>query len=254
VLFVGTSGWQYAHWRERFYPRGVAQRRWLEWFSQRFQTVELNSSFYRLPAEAAFEGWREGTPDDFRFAVKMSRFLTHIKRLRDPQEPVRLFLSRAERLGPKLGPVLVQLPPGLEGDPDRLDTALSCFPRRVRVAVEFRDASWFSGTVREVLQRHEAALCLGDGAGVSIPMWRTADWGFVRFHWGGGTPEPCYPRDSLRRWAGRLAETWPARADVFAYFNNDQLGCAVRDAAVFAEEAMQAGLSPTRVPTDAHVS
>jgi uncharacterized protein YecE (DUF72 family) len=248
VLFVGTSGWQYAHWRERFYPRGVAQRRWLEWFAERFQTVELNNSFYRLPAETAFDGWRDGTPDDFRFAVKMSRFLTHIKRLRDPQDPVSLFCSRAERLGPKLGPVLVQLPPRLEADPDRLAAALACFPRDVRVAVEFRDASWFTDAVRQVLEEHRAALCLADGAAVSVPTWRTADWGFVRFHWGGGTPEPCYPRATLRRWADRLAQTWSADADVFVYFNNDQLGCAIRDAAAFAEEATRAGLAPTRVP------
>lgn len=251
MLFVGTSGWQYPHWRERFYPKGVAQRRWLEWFAERFQTVELNNSFYRLPAESAFDGWREVTPDDFRFAVKMSRFLTHIKRLRDPAEPVQLFLSRAERLGPKLGPVLLQLPPHFTADPDRLAATLACFPRRVRVAVEFRDASWFVEDVKRVLEQHGAALCLADGAAVTVPTWRTADWGFVRFHWGGGTPEPCYPREKLARWAARLAELWPPDADLFAYFNNDQLGCAIGDAGLFAAEATRAGLRPTRAPADA---
>src|SRR5260370_25010423 len=135
MLHVGTSGWQYRDWRSSFSPRGVAQPEWLRYYAQRFATVELNNSFYRLPERTSFERWRAETPDDFVFAVKMSRFLTHLRRLREPEEPVARFLERARGLSEKLGPVLVQLPPQLEAEPERLAAVLDCFPKGVRVAV-----------------------------------------------------------------------------------------------------------------------
>jgi uncharacterized protein YecE (DUF72 family) len=253
MLRVGTSGWQYPHWRGVFYPRGVAQRRWLAWYAERFATVELNNSFYRLPERASFERWREETPAGFVFAVKASRFLTHVRRLRDPEQPVATLLERAQGLGDKLGPVLVQLPPTMKADPDRLDAALACFPSGVRVAVELRDRSWFSDEVRDLLTRHRAALCLADSPALETPLWRTASWGFVRFHRGDGDPEPCYREPALDGWARRIAELWPSRAAVYAYFNNDGRGCALRDAGVFARLAERAGLHPTRVPDQVDV-
>lgn len=248
MLYVGTSGWQYAHWREVLYPRGLPQRQWLSWYAERFQTVELNNSFYRLPEAASFERWHDETPEHFVFAVKMSRFLTHIRRLRDPAQPVSLLLERARPLGTKLGPVLVQLPPGMRADAGRLDTALGAFPGDTRVAVEFRERSWFTDEIRAILERHGAALCLADSPRIETPIWRTAGWGFVRFHHGLGHPQPCYEERALDRWARQLAELWPGDADAFVYFNNDWLGCAVRDAALFAHHAQAAGLRPTRVP------
>lgn len=248
MLWVGTSGWQYRDWRAAFYPKGLAQEGWLSHYAGRFQTVELNNSFYRLPEASSFERWREKTPDDFVLAVKMSRFLTHLKRLRDPEGPVKLFIERASHLGPKLGPILLQLPPSMRADAGRLADTLDRFPRRARVAVEFRDASWFSDEVRSVLERRGAALCLADSPRRKSPAWRTADWGFVRFHAGRASPPPCYGRQALSTWAERIAELWPAGADVFCYFNNDMRCCAVRDAIVFAGLARRAGLRPTRVP------
>ncbi|MDQ6741669.1 MAG: DUF72 domain-containing protein, partial [Candidatus Dormibacteraeota bacterium] len=158
MLYVGTSGWQYRHWKLTFYPKEVRQREWLRYFAERFETVELNNSFYHLPEASSFERWREETPDGFVVAVKMSRYLTHLKRLKDPEEPVALFMERASHLRPKLGPVLVQLPPRMKADPERLEAALDAFPQGVRVAVEFRDDSWFDHTTRRVLEERGAAL------------------------------------------------------------------------------------------------
>ncbi len=248
MLYVGTSGWQYPHWRGTFYPPSLAQSRWLGYYSERFQTVEVNNTFYNLPAGAAFETWAAQTPDDFIFALKMSRFLTHIKRLKDPGEPVRRFMERAERLGPKLGPILVQLPPQLGVDVDRLDQLLAQFTPGVRVAVEFRHPSWFESKVRSLLERRQAALCLSDTPRRRTPLWRTADFGFVRFHEGEARPHPCYGRAALKTWARRLAGLYEPDADVFAFFNNDGRACALRDAGVFARAASRLGLLPSRVP------
>jgi uncharacterized protein YecE (DUF72 family) len=248
VLYVGTSGWQYRDWRGAFYPREIGQEEWLEYYAERFQTVELNNSFYRLPEASTFAAWAERTPPDFVMAVKMSRFLTHIKRLKDPREPVERFFSRARRLGSKLGPVLVQLPPQLQADLPRLEGLLEVIPAGVRVALEFRHESWFTADVFEVLAGHGAALCLADGPRRRTPHWRTAEWGFVRFHEGRASPPPCYGRRALETWAERLAGLWKPDEDVFAYFNNDHRACAVRDAVVFAGLAAEAGLRPTRVP------
>jgi uncharacterized protein YecE (DUF72 family) len=248
MLYVGTSGWQYRDWRETFYPREVAQSAWLRHYADRFATVELNNSFYRLPERATFEHWRNATPDDFVLTVKMSRYLTHIRRLREPQEPVRRFFERAEGLAEKLGPVLVQLPPTLQADLNRLADTLDRFPAGVRVAVEPRDDSWFGDGLRSLLEERGAALCLADSPRRATPVWRTATWGFVRFHEGQGTPRPCYGERALATWAERIASLWDDRADVFCYFNNDAGACAVRDAVTFAGLARGAGLRPTRVP------
>jgi uncharacterized protein YecE (DUF72 family) len=253
VLYVGTSGWQYRHWRLSFYPKEVPQREWLRFYSERFLTVELNNSFYRLPEASSFERWRQETPDGFMVAVKMSRFFTHLKRLTDPEGPVSLFMERARHLGPKLGPVLVQLPPRMKADPPRLAAALDEFPKRVRVAVEFRDDSWFSDATRRVLEERGAALCLADSPRRETPAWRTAGWGFVRFHEGLGSPRPCYPERALETWAERLAALWRPAEDVFCYFNNDGRACALRDAVVFARLARLQGLEPSRVPGEEDV-
>ena len=252
MLYVGTSGWQYPHWRRVFYPDKLPQKMWLPYFAERFRTVEVNNTFYNLPEQAVFEHWRHVSPEDFVFALKMSRFLTHLKRLRDPEEPVKRFLERARGLRPKLGPVLIQLPPRFHVDVERLEATLKLFPRSVRVAVEFRDGTWFLPEVRALLERRHVALCLADSQRREQPVWRTAAWGMVRFHEGTGSHAPGYERDAMRRWVERVAEMWPARDDVYVYFNNDAGGYALRDAVTFAELAAASGLTPTRVPsTDA---
>lgn len=227
--FVGTSGWQYDSWKQPFYE-GAPQREWLRIYAERFDTVEVNNAFYRLPQRSTFEKWAEGTPDGFVVAVKMSRYLTHIKRLKDPEEPVARFMDRVEGLGSKLGPVLLQLPPNLQADVDRLDQTLSLFPKSVRLTVEPRHETWWTNDVRRTLEKYSAALCLADRSGPITPLWRTADWGYIRFHhgrsgWG-------YGRKSLQTWAERLHELFGGD-DVYAYFNNDPEAMAVRDAPIF---------------------
>ena len=248
-MLVGTSGWQYASWRGRFYPEKLRQADWLEHYAARFQTVEVNNAFYRLPEASTFASWAGRTPDDFVVVVKASRYLTHVKRLKDPEEPVARFLERARHLGPKLGPVLVQLPPNLQADVARLDAALAQFPPDVRVTVELRHPTWFTDETRAVLEARNSALCLADSPHRDTPLWRTAGWGYLRMHEGPGDPRPCYSRGALDAWARRLADLWSPDEEVYAFFNNDPLGCAPRDAAVFAEALDAAGLAATRVPS-----
>ncbi|MFG3497776.1 DUF72 domain-containing protein [Streptomyces sp. NPDC047928] len=233
-VLVGTSGWQYRDWRGVLYPPGLPQRLWLEEYARQFSTVESNNAFYRLPARETFARWSERTPDGFVMAVKASRFLTHIKRLREPEEPVARLLAHAEGLGDRLGPVLLQLPPTLRADPGALDACLACFPTGTRVAVEPRHPSWWTPEVRAVLEARGAPLCWTDrGSRPATPLWRTADWGYVRFHEGRARTWPRYGRGALRSWAGRIADAWPEDAEVFAYFNNDPGGAAVLDAMEF---------------------
>ena len=254
---IGTSGWQYRDWRGRLYPAGVPQRRWLEYYARCYLTVENNNSFYRLPPQETFESWRERTPDDFVMTVKASRFLTHIRRLRGPAEPVTRLLRAAAGLGPKLGPVLLQLPPTLKADPDALDACLHEFQaaaaalgeQGLRIAVEPRHESWWTEEIRQILTAHDATLCWADRRGRPItPLWRTATWGYLRFHEGTAQPSPSYGPQALRSWIARVSETWPDEADVYVYFNNDHGGAAVINSAQFAGLARQAGRSVTRAP------
>jgi uncharacterized protein YecE (DUF72 family) len=252
TVYVGTSGWQYRHWRGPFYRAGLAQARWLEHYAENFATVESNNAFYRLPERTTFEAWARRTPEHFVWAVKMSRYLTHIRRLRDPEEPVNRFLERATGLGDKLGPVLLQLPPTLKVDLGVLAATLELLAPRAKVAVEFRHSSWFSAKIRGLLEDHGAALCLADrGSQPVSPLWRTAAWGYVRLHAGAASPHPCYGTHALESWAGRIADAWGREADVFVFFNNDGRACALRDARTFARAATRAGLEPTKVPATA---
>ena len=248
TVYVGTSGWHYRHWKGLFYPADLPARSWLGFYAERFASVEVNNAFYRLPEAGTFGRWAQTTPEDFVVAVKASRYLTHIKRLRDPVEPVHRLMGRASELGGRLGPVLLQLPPNLPADPGDLDAALAAFPRGTRVALEARHPSWFVPDVRKVLERRRAAWCLADGGPVDPPRWRTAEWIYVRFHGGRGEPSSCYTRSPLETWARRLAALGAGDADVYCYFNNDAHGCALRDARRFASALRRAGLEPTRVP------
>src|SRR5689334_13751783 len=248
TIWIGTSGWQYADWRAPVY-HGLPQKAWLESYAARFATVESNNAFYHLPQRVVFEHWAERTPDDFVMAVKVSRYLTHIKRLAEPEEPVDRFLDRARGLGRKLGPALIQLPPQLRCDYERLARTLARFPAAVRVAVEFRHPSWFADDIGRLLRDPGAALCLADRRGVLGPVWRTADWSYLRFHGGRARPRPAYGDAALASWARRLAAHWTPDEDVYVYFNNDHRAAAPRDAARFAGQVRRAGLRPSRVPS-----
>jgi uncharacterized protein YecE (DUF72 family) len=237
MLRIGTSGWQYADWRATFYPADAPVRRWLEEYADRFPTVEVNNTFYRLPKRGTFEQWASRVPDGFCFSVKASRYLTHYKRLREPAQPVQRLLEAAAGLGDRLGAVLVQLPPDLRADTSLLDAALREFPRGLRVAVEVRHDSWHIDPVYDVLARHDAALCLWDRRGQHGPLVRTAAWCYVRLHEGTATPHPCYGRTALHSWVDRVHELWggePGGPDGYVYFNNDPKACAPRNAATFA--------------------
>jgi len=250
-LWIGTSGWQYRHWRGKLYETGLPATRWFDRYVSAFDTVELNVTFYRQPRPSVFEGWARRAPDGFLFAVKASRFLTHVKRLREPRESVEILLDGARRLGPHLGPILDQLPPDMEAAPDRLEETLAAFPEGVRVAVEPRHRSWFIPEVRDILRRHGAALCWADRRGPRTPTdreWATATWGYVRFHSGSASPRGCYGERSLAAWLERIRMTWSEERDVFLYWNNDFRGCAPRDAGLFAAMARGAGLRVTRAP------
>jgi uncharacterized protein YecE (DUF72 family) len=234
VLITGTSGWQYRHWRGAFYPADVPQRRWLEFYATRFGTVENDGTFYRLPARETFESWRERTPDGFTMAVKASRFLTHVRRLNDPAEPVARLIGAARGLGDRLGPVLLQLPPTMTADPPKLAACLAEFGS-VPVAVEPRHPSWWTEETKRVLADHGAALCWADRGGEALaPFWVTAGWGYLRFHEGDGRPWPRYREATLLAWHERVRQAWPdGAADVYVYFNNDQEAAAIADAEAF---------------------
>jgi uncharacterized protein YecE (DUF72 family) len=215
-----------------------------------FRTVELNVTFYRLPPRETFAGWHRRSPDDSVITVKASRFLTHVRRLRDPEEPVQRLMSRAGALGRKLGPILVQLPPDMRADVPALKAMLDAFGTSYRVALETRHESWWSGETRELLTDRDVAHVWSDRAGTAVgPTWRTASWGYVRLHHGDADPSPNYADTTLRRWADGINEAFGRDADVFVYFNNDPRCAAVDNAMTFAELAGQAGLRPTRTPT-----
>jgi len=242
MLHIGTSGWQYRDWRGRFYPADRPARAWLAYYAATFTTVEVNSAFYRLPATDAFRGWAEQTPADFIVAVKASRYLTHIRRLVDPAEPVARLLDRAAGLGGKLGPVLLQLPPTLSVEVERLDETLAQFPAGIRVAVEPRHRSWWTDDVRKVLTAHGAAMCWADRDGRPVtPLWATADFGYLRLHAGRAAPRPSYGRGAIDSWLSRLADTYSAEQDLFVYFNNDHGAAAVANAATMSARAVRRG-------------
>ena len=227
---IGCSGWNYKHWRERVYPKGLPQRRWLEHYATLFDTVEVNSTFYRLPTRSAVAGWVEQTPPGFLFAVKASRYLTHMKRLTDLDRGVKRFYERIEPLveSPKLGPVLWQLPGNFHRNDERLASALERLPPG-RHCFEFRHASWFAEDVYALLRAHGAALVIGDSPERPFQTHElTADWTFLRFHHGSRGRNGNYSERELEEWAGRI-ETWRERVEVYAYFNNDWEGYAVRN-------------------------
>jgi uncharacterized protein YecE (DUF72 family) len=230
-VWIGCSGWNYRDWRERVYPKGLPPRRWLEHYATLFRTVEVNNTFYRLPNVTAVEGWAKQTPDDFVFTVKASRYLTHIKRLTDMSAGVERFYERIEPLitAGKLGPVLWQLPENFHRDDDRLASAIEWL-RSGRHCFEFRHPSWFTGEIYELLRARNVALVIGDHPERPFQSHElTADWTFIRFHFGHRGRNGNYSRSELEEWAGRI-RAWQAEVEVYAYFNNDWQGFAVQNA------------------------
>ena len=229
-ILVGTSGWSYEHWRERFYPRELAKSRWLEFYSSSFNTVELNASFYHLPTEKAFTNWRSTTRDDFVFAVKVSRYITHIKKLRDCDEPIRNFLSRAGLLEGKLGPLLYQLPPNLHRNDELLEVFIDFLPQELKHVFEFRHDSWHTPEVFRLLRRYNAGFCIYDMPDYTTPVEVTADFAYIRFHGSKHMYGGCYSDEELDDWVQKLSKVAQAVNAVYVYFNNDIDGFAVTNA------------------------
>lgn len=230
-VHLGCSGWNYASWKHELYG-GKPARLWLQHYAARFDTVEVNNTFYRLPLETSVARWVEETPSDFVFSVKASRYLTHVKRLQDLGEGIRRYYERLEPLvrSPKLGPVLWQLPASFRRDDDRLAAALAALPPG-RHCFEFRHASWFVEPVYELLRSHGSALVIGDRPEVKEfqTFELTTDWTYVRFHYGSRGHRGNYSESELEEWARRFEE-WRFDREIYAYFNNDWELFAVRNA------------------------
>ena len=229
-VWIGTSGYVYRHWRKGvFYPRGLPVREELGYYASRFRTVELNNPFYRLPTPQMFDRWRDSTPSGFQFAVKASRYITHIKRLREVGDELALFLERAERLAPKLGPILFQLPPTQQLDLARLRDFLALRSGEHRWVLEFRHPSWHTREVYQILTDHDVALCIPVGGGLRPDRVTTAPFTYIRMHRGqesaGG-----FTREELNSWAAKIRALRRGGKEVYIYFNNDWEGYAVRDA------------------------
>jgi uncharacterized protein YecE (DUF72 family) len=222
--WIGTSGWSYKHWENgHFYPPKLPAREFLPFFAQHFPTVEINYSYYQLPPRKTFESWGARAPDGFLFAVKASRYLTHMKKLREPEEPLHRLLERAEGLAEKFGPVLFQFPRQWDIDLERLTTFFAALERhpKGKWAFEFRHDSWLTGDVYRLLEQHAAALCLPIGWGIPLDIQLTADWTYIRFH--GGQHGTGFEDDELAPWAARIREWRDRGVDSFSYFNNDSL-------------------------------
>jgi uncharacterized protein YecE (DUF72 family) len=229
-IHIGTSGWHYKHWLGDFYPERHPTDKMFSWYAREFHTVEINNSFYRLPEEKTFQRWRELAPPGFIFAVKASRFITHIKRLKDARDSVDLLLSRSAPLGPTLGPILFQLPPRWKMNIERLIEFLDVLPRGPKFSIEFRDESWNTAEVFQLLRRHNVALCIHDWRQMPWPKELTANFTYVRFHGSGRSYGGSYPDEHLREWAERIRRWERKLNEAYVYFNNDTGGHAIRNA------------------------
>lgn len=229
-IHIGTSGWHYKHWQGPFYPDGLPLSGFLEYYARHFHTAEINNTFYQLPAESTFVGWLEQVPKDFIFAVKASRYITHMKKLKDAAQTLTPLLERVKSLGGNLGPILFQLPPRWNFNLERLNSFLQALPSGHRYAIEFRDPSWLTDQTYEALAAHQVAFCIYDFAGRLSPKEVTANLIYLRLHGPAGPYQGCYDTQFLAGWAGAFA-TWAAQGkEIFCYFDNDEAGYAVQNA------------------------
>ena len=229
-IWIGTSGWHYKHWVGKFYPSRLPASRMLAHYTQHFDTVELNNTFYKLPLQTALSAWRNSTPDNFHFAVKGSRFLTHMKKLSNAQDGLQRFLEAVDVLEPKLGPILFQLPPNWEINIERLADFLKLLPRYRRCAFEFRNPTWNTPQTYDLLAEHNTAYCIFDLSGYVSPLQITADFAYIRLHGPGGKYQGSYSDEALREWAQKIRKWNRKLAAVYVYFDNDDSGYAPRNA------------------------
>lgn len=230
LIKIGCSGYLYRHWREVFYPPKLPATRWLQFYSQTFATLELNNTFYTLPAVTTFDHWREITPDNFIFALKASRFLTHMKKLKEPEQPLARLFERAVHLQPKLGPVLYQLPPHWGFDLERFVSFLKALPPGYQHAVEVRDTSWLNPQFFSALEKYQVAYCITSLPYYQTPVVATAKFSYFRFHGSGQMYNYCYTQKELRHWAAEMLRFAGQGYPVYTYFDNDPQGWAVQNA------------------------
>jgi len=235
-VFIGTSGWHYKHWLGLFYPPKFPANQMLDFYARHFDTVELNNSFYHLPLPSSFDRWRDSTRPNFVFAVKGSRFITHMKKLKDPESSTERFFNVTERLERKLGPILFQLPPHWKLNLERLEGFLTVLPREHQYAVEFRDESWLVKEAFDVLRKFNAGFCIHDLANMRTPLEITADFTYIRFHGPGEAKyQGSYSRKQLNEWADRIRAWRSNLKGIYVYFNNDIGGHAVWNAQTLKE-------------------
>ncbi len=227
---IGTSGWHYEHWKGPFYPERIPNGKLLEFYSARFDTVEVNNSFYRLPDEKTLIQWRDTAPEGFIFSIKASRLITHMKKLKDPAKTLPPLLERIEALKDKLGPILFQMPPRWGLDIERLGEFLNALPKKHRYTFEFRDASWFDERVYEKLFRRNIAFCMYDFNRVLSPREITADFIYIRLHGPAGKYAGQYSDEALAQWAGYFSRWIRDVKEIYCYFDNDEAGYAAKDA------------------------
>jgi uncharacterized protein YecE (DUF72 family) len=230
LIHIGTSGWSYRDWRGTFYDPSAPPRDHLAFYARHFTTVEVNNTFYRLPKIETLQSWRDTVPANFIFAIKASRYMTHMKRLSDPEQSISRFFDRIEALGDRLGPILFQCPPRWHINVDRLEAFLRQLPRDHRYAFEFRDPTWFDREVYYLLSQHRVAFCVYDLAGTQSPMVTTTDMVYVRFHRPAGKDTWEYDRDTLVGWAESIVTWVDAGLSIYCYFNNDPGGAAPQNA------------------------
>jgi uncharacterized protein YecE (DUF72 family) len=241
AIRIGCSGWNYRHWRGPFYPETMPVRCWYDHYAATFDTVELNTSFYRLPTPDTFAKWRDQAPPGFRYAVKAPRFITHMKKLKECAEPVREFVERARNLGQALGPLLYQLPPRLAFDRERAESFIALLPRDLHHVFEFRETSWITADVLAMLERSGIGFCVHDMAGSTTPFWASGPLAYIRFHGGEGKYWGRYPDARLLEAADWLVGQARAGREVWAYFNNDIHAHAIDDALTLRAMVAQAG-------------
>ena len=229
-VYIGTSGWHYKHWVGTFYPEGMKPADFLAYYLQFFDTVEMNNSFYRLPQEKTFVQWKEAVPENFLFAVKASRFITHMKKLKDPKQNFEPFIQNVDALQEKLGPVLFQLPPKWKYNHERLKAYLTMLPKHYRYTFEFRDPTWYNNAALDLLKQHNIAFCIYELASHLSPLEVTADFVYVRLHGPGEKYQGSYNDKTLSVWAERCKDWQKSGKDVFLYFDNDEKGYAAFNA------------------------
>jgi uncharacterized protein YecE (DUF72 family) len=238
-IHVGCSGWVYKHWRAILYPMELPQRLWFERYSEEFDTVEINNSFYHLPKPETFDKWRKQAPDGFCYAVKAHRFITQAKKLKDPEEPLARFLEPTRRLKEHLGPILFQLPPSMKINLERLESFLKMLPKSVTSVFEFRHKSWYSDEVLALLDRHGAGFVAHDMKGLASPRWASGKAAYVRFHGAGGKYWGRYSDEALLDWTDWIIAQLSTGRSVWCYFNNDIHGHAIEDARTLKSMARQ---------------